>query len=67
MEPLRPIVDRTVLGIVQNQIFTPGDFTLLDSGVCRMNPQMAKAVVERTACSAEVEKLAMQMAKQLVA
>jgi hypothetical protein len=31
-----------------------------------VNPQMAKAVVERIGCSAEVEKSAMQMAKQLV-
>ena len=30
MEPLRPIVDRKVLEFVQQHIFAPGDFTLLE-------------------------------------
>ena len=66
MEPLRPIVDRAVLCIVQAHTFTPGDFTLLSSGVCRVNPQLAKRIVGKVDCSAEVEKLARQTAKQLV-
>ena len=64
--PLRPIVDRTIFGIVQTHTFTPGNFALLSSGVCRINPRLAKAVVERIGCSAEAVKLALQMAKQLV-
>jgi hypothetical protein len=47
---------------VQTQTFTPGDFTLLDSGVCRVNPQLAKCIVGEIDCSAEVEKLARKVA-----
>ena len=61
MEPLRPIVDRAILGIVQAQPFTPGDFALLKSGVCRVNPQLAKHIVGKIDCSAEIEKLARQV------
>ena len=42
MEPLRPIVDRKVLEFVQQHTFAPGDFTLLQNGVCRLNPQLAR-------------------------
>lgn len=62
MEPLRPIVDRAILGIIQTQTFTPGDFTLLDSGFCRVNPQLAKCIVGGIDCSGEVEKLARKAA-----
>lgn len=58
MEPLRPVIDRATLGIVQTHTFTPGDFTLLESGVCRVNPQLAECIVGEVDCSAEVEKLA---------
>jgi CRISPR/Cas system-associated endonuclease Cas1 len=61
MEPLRPIVDRAILRIVQAQTFTPGDFTLLKSGVCRVNPQFAKCIAGEVGCGAEVEKLARQV------
>lgn len=57
MEPLRPIVDRTVLGLVREHMFLPGDFTLMDSGVCRLNPQLAKAVVQGVKCESEIEGL----------
>jgi CRISPR-associated endonuclease Cas1 len=45
MEPMRPMVDRSVLGFVQRHAFTAGDVTLLDDGVCRLNPQLARQVV----------------------
>jgi CRISP-associated protein Cas1 len=45
MEPLRPFVDRKVLEFVQRQSFAPGDFILLDDGICRLNPQLARNVV----------------------
>jgi CRISP-associated protein Cas1 len=44
MEPLRPIVDRTVLGLVQSQTFQRADFTLRADGVCRLNPAMARHI-----------------------
>lgn len=54
MEPMRPIVDRRVLEFVQREIFEPGDFVLLDDGVCRLNPQLARNVVRMIDVSAEV-------------
>jgi CRISPR/Cas system-associated endonuclease Cas1 len=46
MEPLRPIVDRAVLAFVQSHTFHPADFTIRTDGVCRLNPEMAKAIVQ---------------------
>ena len=45
MEPLRPIVDRAVLGFVHAQSFNPSDFTIRRDGVCRLNPELAKVLV----------------------
>jgi CRISPR-associated endonuclease Cas1 len=45
MEPLRPVVDREVLGFaLSNQLHT-ADFVLRHDGVCRLNPQLARHVV----------------------
>jgi CRISPR associated protein Cas1 len=47
MEPLRPIADRRVLEFVQEQTFHPADFAIRSDGVCRLNPELAKRVVEK--------------------
>lgn len=44
MEPMRPVVDRAVLGFVQQHTFSAGDVTLRDDGVCRLNPQFTRHV-----------------------
>jgi CRISPR-associated endonuclease Cas1 len=44
MEPLRPVIDQHILEFALSHTFTPGDFTINNSGGCRLNPQMAKAV-----------------------
>ena len=46
MEPLRPIVDRTVLEFVQAQKFQRPDFTIRSDGVCRLNSEMARHVTK---------------------
>ncbi len=46
MEPLRPIVDRVILGFVQKRVFSPGDFTLGSNGVCKVHSQLSKAIVQ---------------------
>jgi CRISPR-associated endonuclease Cas1 len=46
MEPQRPIVDRKILEFVQSHTFHPADFTIRLDGVCRLNPEMAKNVVQ---------------------
>lgn len=45
MEPLRPIMDRSVLQFVKGRTFEPADFTIRNDGVCRLNPQMVKQLV----------------------
>jgi CRISPR-associated endonuclease Cas1 len=45
MEPLRPVVDCTVLDLVRSRIFEPADFTIRRDGVCRLNPELAKTLV----------------------
>jgi CRISPR-associated protein Cas1 len=49
MEPLRPESDRLVLEFAMSHTFTPGDFTINRLGACRLNPQIAKAIVGITA------------------
>lgn len=46
MEPERPKVDRKILDFVKSNIFEPPDFILRSDGVCRLNPEMARAVVQ---------------------
>jgi CRISPR-associated protein Cas1 len=46
MEPLRPIADRKVLEFVQSHTFHPADFMIRPDGVCRLNPEMARQVVQ---------------------
>ena len=47
MEPERPRVDRVVLEFVKSTVFDPADFVIRSDGVCRLNPEMARAVVAR--------------------
>jgi hypothetical protein len=56
MEPLRPVVDRKLLEFVQRQTFAASDFTLTSTGVCRLNPQLARNVVREIDVSGDVEK-----------
>jgi hypothetical protein len=45
MEPLRPVVDRQVLAFVAANVFVPADFTMLEDGRVRLNPQLARHVM----------------------
>ena len=47
MEPYRPLVDRSVLEFVQAHTFHPADFTIRGDGVCRINPEMARRLVDQ--------------------
>lgn len=51
MEPLRPIVDRTILEFVQSKTFHPADFTLAENGNCRLNSELARNVVRAIAAT----------------
>lgn len=53
MEPYRPGVDLTVLRLVAEKEFRPGDFELDRRGVCRLNPQLARLLGAVAATSGE--------------
>jgi len=46
MEPMRPVVDRAVLQIVETVTFSGADFAIQHDGVCRMNPELARRVAQ---------------------
>jgi CRISP-associated protein Cas1 len=45
MEPMRPLVDQTVLAFAQSNTFQRTDFTITADGVCRLNPELARHLV----------------------
>src|SRR5688572_30603160 len=46
MEPMRPVVDRAVLDLIADTTFSGADFTIQRDGVCRLNPELARRVVQ---------------------
>ncbi|MBV8143692.1 MAG: CRISPR-associated endonuclease Cas1 [Gammaproteobacteria bacterium] len=46
MEPMRPVVDRAVLQLIETVTFTGADFSIQHDGVCRMNPELARRVAQ---------------------
>ena len=46
IEPLRPLVDACILKLLKNHNFTPKDFVLLQTGVCRLHPMLAKFIAK---------------------
>ncbi len=46
MEPERPKVDRSVLEFVKANKFHAADFVIRSDGVCRLNPAMARVIVQ---------------------
>ncbi len=48
MEPDRPTVDLKILEFVRGHVFDPTDFVIRSDGVCRLNPELARAIVHAT-------------------
>ena len=46
MEPMRPVVDRVILHLVDTVTFTGADFSIQHDGVCRLNPELARRVAQ---------------------
>jgi CRISPR-associated protein Cas1 len=65
MEPLRPQVDRLILSFIRSHTFAPSDLTLNTSGVCRLHPQLAKKMAQRTVDDTLVNKIVCWMAREL--
>ena len=45
MEPMRPVVDRAVLKLISDETFSGADFQLQSDGVCRLNPELVRALL----------------------
>jgi CRISPR-associated protein Cas1 len=58
MEPMRPVVDRAVLQLIDTVTFTGADFSIQHDGVCRMNPELARRVAQLTLERCEVSQRA---------
>ncbi len=46
MEPMRPVVDRAILELIKDKTFSGGDFSIQRDGVCRLNPELARRLVQ---------------------
>jgi hypothetical protein len=46
MEPKRPKVDRAVLDFVKANALHPADLTIRTDGVCRLNPELTRRLVQ---------------------
>ena len=44
IEPHRPVVDGAVLNLIREQQFASADFVVRRDGVCRLSPQLARAM-----------------------
>lgn len=67
MEPLRPLVDRSVLSFVQERAFDPRDFVLTERGVCRLHPLLARTVAGLAVGEKMVEEVTSATARELTA
>lgn len=48
IEPERPKVDAAILAFIAKRSFAAADFTIRKDGVCRLSPQLARAVAAQT-------------------
>lgn len=67
MESMRPVVDRVILNLIATQTFTGADFSIQHDGVCRLNPELARRVVQLATDatrSIEAERPRPQMARK---
>ncbi len=46
MEPLRPVVDQRVLELIRRNVFMPNDVFINPQGICRLNPQLARNILQ---------------------
>nr|WP_302480217.1 CRISPR-associated endonuclease Cas1 [Sphingomonas bacterium] len=51
IEPHRPVVDGVILKLIREQRFASADFVIRRDGVCRLSPQLARAVAKLVSSS----------------
>jgi CRISPR-associated protein Cas1 len=66
MEPLRPLVDRLVLGFVLSHTFLPSDFALVVNGVCRLHPQLGKQVTRLTVGDTAAQEVVLRLMEEVL-
>ena len=67
MEPMRPIIDRKILNFVKDHIFSPSDFTINQTGVCKLHPQFARVIIKMVLDIPEIETATANNLKKLLA
>ena len=67
MEPLRPIIDHEILNFVKGHVFSPSDFTINQTGVCKLQPQFARIIVKMVQVIPEIETVTNNNLKKLLA
>jgi len=65
LEPLRPVTDRQVLQFVAGRTFSGADFTIAQDGVCRLHPQLARALVSGSGEIREIRTVLAELLKRL--
>ncbi len=67
MEPLRPIIDRKILEFIRCHVFSPSDFVINNTGVCKLHPQFARVVVKLIQDIEEIELVTTNNLNKLLA
>ena len=65
MEPLRPLLDRSVLKFVRSHTFTPSDFVLRIDGTCRLHSGLARQGAEFVTRDVEVRDMVSQTVEKI--
>jgi len=66
MEPLRPKVDEMVLQFVREHTFSPSDFVVTATGVCRLHPRLARQVSGLTVTAEGIDAVVRRTVTQLM-
>jgi CRISPR/Cas system-associated endonuclease Cas1 len=67
MEPLRPIIDKKLLGFIKNHVFFPSDFLMTKMGICKLHPQFARNIIKLVQDLKEIELFTENNLKKLLA
>lgn len=65
IEPLRPLVECTILNLIRDHTFARKDFIVSEAGVCKLHPQLARVVVKHRCNEDKVIELIKEFANRL--
>lgn len=67
MEPLRPLIDQKILNFVTVQTFSPHDFVINQTGVCKLHPQFSKIIIGLICDIPDIENITINNLKKFLA